>query len=129
VFQKILEVLLKDFSKSSAKDAWERHAGRRTMFENHCSTSNTPPVNYDVTSLAIIKLKKHQRLADPLLHSGVATRNNRVECSIKSTVLGKVSLFGQKCSYLGRNSKPELLRPQEKSQLPAPVPQPSLFST
>jgi len=116
---------------SPAKDAWERHAGRRTMFENHYSTSNTPPVKCDVTALAIIKLKKHQRLADPLLHSGVVTRNNRVECSIKSTVLGKVCLFGQKCSYLGRNSKPELLRLQDKYQLSAPVPapQPCLLST
>ena len=31
-----------------------------------------------VTALAIIKPKKHQRLADPLLQSGVVTRNNRV---------------------------------------------------
>jgi len=37
-------------------------------FENHC-TSNTTPASYDVTALAIIKPKKHQRLADPSLQS------------------------------------------------------------
>jgi len=46
--------------------------------ENHCSTSNTTPASYDVTALAIIKPKKHQRFADALLQSGVITRNNRV---------------------------------------------------
>jgi len=39
--------------------------------------ANTTPASYDVTSLAIIKPKEHQRLADPLLQSDVATRNNR----------------------------------------------------
>jgi len=68
------------------------------MFENHCATSNTAPANYDVTALAIIKPKKHQRLADPLLQSGVVTHNNRVWCAIKSTVLGKESLFGNTVS-------------------------------
>jgi len=48
------------------------------MFENHYSTSNTTPASYDVTALAIIKPNKHQRFADPLLQSGVLTRNNRV---------------------------------------------------
>jgi len=60
------------------------HAALRTVFENHCSTSNSTPTRYDVTALAIIKPKKHQRLADPLLQSGVVTHNNRVECAIKS---------------------------------------------
>jgi len=39
------------------------------------------------------KPTKYQRLADPLLQSGVVTRNSRVECASKSTSLGKVSLF------------------------------------
>jgi len=60
------------------KDAWDLHAVLRTLFENHCSTSNTTPASYDVTALAIIKPKKHQRLAYPLLQSGVVTRNNRL---------------------------------------------------
>jgi len=47
---------------------------------------------YDVTALVMIKPRKYQRLADPLMQSGVVTRNNRVQCAIKSTVLGKVSL-------------------------------------
>jgi len=54
------------------------HAALRTVFENHCSTSNTTPATYDVIALAIIKPKKNRRLADPLLQSGVATHNNRV---------------------------------------------------
>jgi len=45
---------------------------------NHCSTSNTTPSSYDVTASAINKEKKRQRLADPLLQSGVVTRSNRV---------------------------------------------------
>ena len=52
--------------------------GLRTVFENHCSTKNTTPANYDVTALAMIKPEKHQRRADLLLHSGVVTHNNRV---------------------------------------------------
>jgi len=36
------------------------------------------PASYDVTGLVIIKPKKHQRLPDPLLQSGVVTHNNRV---------------------------------------------------
>jgi len=60
------------------KDAWELHAALRTVFENHCSTSDTTPGSYDVTGLAIIQPKEHQRLADPLLQSGVVTRDNRV---------------------------------------------------
>ena len=53
------------------KHAWELHAALRRVFENHCSTSNTTPTSYDVTALAIIvKLKKHQRFASPLLQSG-----------------------------------------------------------
>jgi len=34
--------------------------------------------SYDATALAMTELRKHQRLADPLLQSGVVTRNNRV---------------------------------------------------
>jgi len=34
--------------------------------------------SYDVTALAIIKPKKHERLADLLLQSGVVTPNNCV---------------------------------------------------
>jgi len=49
------------------------------------STSNTTPASYDVTALAMIKPKKHQRLADPLLHSGVVTHYCRVSCAIKIT--------------------------------------------
>jgi len=65
-------------AKTRTKDAGELHAALRTVFENYCSTSNTTPASYDVTALAIIKPKEHQRLADPLLQSGVVTRNNRV---------------------------------------------------
>ena len=65
-------------AKSRTKDAWELHAALRTVFENHCSTSDTTPASYDLTALEIVKPKKHQRLADPLLQSGVVTRNNRV---------------------------------------------------
>jgi len=65
-------------AKSRTKDAWELHAALRTVFVNHCSTSNTKPARNYVTALAIIEPKKHQRLADPLLQSGVVTRNNRV---------------------------------------------------
>jgi len=36
-------------------------------------------------ALATIKPKKHQRLADPLFHSAVETRNDRVYCAIKRT--------------------------------------------
>ena len=72
-------------AKSLTKDVWELHATLRTVFENHCSTSNTTPASYDITALAIIKPKKHQRLADPLLQSGVVSRNNGVFCAIKIT--------------------------------------------
>jgi len=65
LLRKILEVLL--------KDAWELHAALRTVLENHCWTSNSTPASYDVTALAIIKPRKYQRLADPLLQSGVVT--------------------------------------------------------
>jgi len=65
-------------AKSRTKDGWELHAVLRTVLENHCSTSNTTPDSYDVTTLAIIKPMEHQRLADPLLQSGVITHNNRV---------------------------------------------------
>ena len=72
-------------AKSRTKDGWELHAALRTVFENHCSTSNTTPASYHVTALAIIKPKKHKRLPNPLLQSGVITHNNRVQCAIKST--------------------------------------------
>jgi len=48
------------------------------VFENPCSTSNTTPATCNVTTFAIIKPKEHQRIADPLLQSGVVTHNNRV---------------------------------------------------
>jgi len=63
------------------------YAALRTVFENHCSTSNPKPASYDVTALAIIKTKKLQSLADPLLQSGVVTHNNRGRCAIKSTCM------------------------------------------
>ena len=47
-------------AKSRTKHAWKLHAALRTVFKNHCSTSNTTPATYDVTAFAI----KHQRLAD-----------------------------------------------------------------
>jgi len=56
-------------AESRTKDAWELHAVLRTVFEDRCSTSKTTPASYDVTALATIKSKKHQRLADPLLLS------------------------------------------------------------
>ena len=59
-------------------NASELHAALRTVFENHCSTSNTTPASYDVTVLVMIKPKKHQRLVDLLLQSGIVARNNRV---------------------------------------------------
>jgi len=61
------------------------HATLRTVLENHCSTSNTTPASYDVTALVMIKARKHQGLADPLLQCGAVTHNNRVYCAIKST--------------------------------------------
>jgi len=77
--------MLQKDAKTRTKDVWELHAALRTVFESHCSTNNTTPASYDVAALAIIKPKKHQRLEDPLLQSGVVTRNNRVKCAIKST--------------------------------------------
>jgi len=47
----------------------------RTIFNKY---SNTTHASNDVTTFAIIKPRKHQRLADPLLQSGVVTRNNCV---------------------------------------------------
>jgi len=41
-------------------------------------TSNTTPAHYDTTALRMIKPRKHQRLADPLLQSGVVTCSDRV---------------------------------------------------
>ena len=71
-------ICYRKIAQSRTKDAWELHAALRTVFENHCITSNTTPDSYDVTALAIIKPREHQRLADPLLQSGVVTRNDRV---------------------------------------------------
>jgi len=47
------------------------------VFENHCLKSSATPASCGVTASAIIQPKKHQRLADPFLQSGVVTRNNR----------------------------------------------------
>ena len=61
---------------SCTKDASELHAALRRVFENHCSTSNTTnTASCDANALAMIKQRKHQRLADPLLQSVVITRN------------------------------------------------------
>jgi len=65
-------------AKSLTKDAWELHVALKTVFENHCLTSNTTPGRCYVTALAIIKPNEHQRLVDPFLQSGVVTHNNRV---------------------------------------------------
>jgi len=60
----------------AAQDAWELYATLRSVREPfNCSTSNTMPASY-VTALEIIKPKKHQRLVDPLLQSGVITCSN-----------------------------------------------------
>jgi len=50
----------------------------RTVFENYFLTSNITPASYDVTAVAIIKQKKHERLADISLQLGVVTHKNRV---------------------------------------------------
>jgi len=44
-------------AKSRTKNARELHEALRTVFENHCSTSNTTPTSYDVTTLAITMSK------------------------------------------------------------------------
>jgi len=62
-------------TKSHTKDAWELHATLRRVFENHCSTCNTNHASYNRTTLQMIETRKHQRLADPLLQSGVITHN------------------------------------------------------
>ena len=59
-------------AKSRTKNAWEPHVALGTVFENHCSIGNNTPAN-DATTLAMIKPRKHQRLADTLLQSGVVT--------------------------------------------------------
>jgi len=64
-----------DTAKSRTKDAWELNAALRTVFENYCSTSITTPASYNATTLAMIKARKYQKLADPLLQCGVVTRN------------------------------------------------------
>jgi len=71
-------ICYRTIAKSRTKDAWELHAALKTVFENHCSTNDTTLASHDLTALEIIKPKKHQRLADPLLQSGVVTRNKRV---------------------------------------------------
>jgi len=55
--------------------------------------------------LAIINPKKHQRLADALLHFGVVTRNDRVYCAIKSTR----KTFWQNPWYLRRDPEPKVI--------------------
>jgi len=67
-------------AKRHTKDAWQLHAALRTVFENPCSASNTTPASCDVTTLAIVKPKEHQRLADPLSQSGVVTQQSRLVC-------------------------------------------------
>jgi len=37
------------------------------------STTNTTPASYDAMALVTVKPRKRQRLADPLLQSGVVT--------------------------------------------------------
>jgi len=44
--------------KSRTRDAWELYADLRTVFDNHCSKSNTTPAIYDVTALAITPKKQ-----------------------------------------------------------------------
>jgi len=39
-------------AKSRTKGALEPHAALRTVFENHCSTSNTTPASYDATAIS-----------------------------------------------------------------------------
>jgi len=54
--------------------------------------------SYNATVSVMIKSKKHQRLADPLLQSGVVTRS----CAIKSTFFDEIRLpfskFGKNVS-------------------------------
>jgi len=38
-------ICYRKIAKSHTKDARELHAALRTMFENHCSTSNTTPTS------------------------------------------------------------------------------------
>ena len=56
-------------AKSRTKDGWELHAALRTVFKNHCSKSKTTFASCGVKALAIVKPKKHQKLADPLLQT------------------------------------------------------------
>jgi len=71
-------ICYRKIAKSRTNDALELHGALRTVFANHFLSSNTTPASYDVChSLSdYIKPKKHQRLADPLLQSGVVTHNN-----------------------------------------------------
>jgi len=49
-------ICYRKIAKSRTKDAWELHATLRTVFENHCSTSNTTnPASYDANALAMTK--------------------------------------------------------------------------
>jgi len=38
-------ICYRKIAKSRTKDAWGLHATLRTVFENHCSTSNTTPAS------------------------------------------------------------------------------------
>ena len=49
--------------------------------------------NYDATTLTMIEPWKHQSLVDPLMQSGVITRNNYITSAFG--VLCKVNLFGK----------------------------------
>jgi len=88
---KMLEVLLKD------------NAYRKESFHSQESVSKLVQNTYK--SLAIIKPKKHQLLADSLLHSFVVTRNDRVCCAIKSTPKS----IWQNPQYLKRDLEPEAI--------------------
>jgi len=59
-------ICYRKIAKSRTKEALELHAALRRVFENHCSTNDTTSASYDVTVLATVKPKKHQRLADPV---------------------------------------------------------------
>ena len=73
-------ICYRKIAKSRTRDVWELHAALlkqclRTIVQQVTSRLSS----YDVTALAIIiKPRKHQRLADQLLQSGVVTHNNRV---------------------------------------------------
>jgi len=83
-------VLLKD-CWDRIKDLWELHAAHRPVFEIHCSTSNTNPASYNAKTLAMIKPRKLQRIADPMLQSGVVSRNYFSNAIARAMVYLKLS--------------------------------------